>query len=219
MREEDSLRLLKSKARCDPERAFGDARDDMARALCRLCGYLPLSLVLVGSALGECKELDDWSGYLEDLRGRERADELDPDQVVQRSIERLKARDRACFLDVVLWKEDEEITTEDFMGVWQVRLPQLSDGQVGRMLAAFVSANLLIKTERGYYRVHDVIRAAAIRMSDAEQPRERLAAPGGSFTEWPREWRTAGVLQGCRFLSLRGMCAAQVVAWCSTAAA
>jgi hypothetical protein len=125
------------------------------------------------------------------------------------SIERLEEESRACFLDIVLWREDEAISVDQFARAWRVRLPELSDGEIGRMLATFVSTNLLTMgnhpyVSRQYYRVHDVIRAAAIRMSDAEQPRERLAAPGGSFTEWPREWRTASVLRGCRFLSLRG---------------
>jgi hypothetical protein len=146
MREEESLRLLKSKARCDPERAFGDARDDMARAFCRLCGYLPLSLVLVGSMLGGCIGQGDWAGILETVQRRG----LDSDAVVGLSIDRLEEERRACFLDIVLWREDEAISVEAFTRVWRVRVPELSDGEIGRMLAMFVSANLLFKSEQVY---------------------------------------------------------------------
>jgi WD40 repeat protein len=129
----------------------------------RQCGFLPLALAAIGALIR--KRIYDWTDVLALVR-EGAVEELDtswlpdPDQstlavVLNLSVDALRDRVRACWLDCAVLREDVDIPEEAaFHRLWSGRVK--NSREIKRVVEELVERSLLHRDDRRHYRIHDL---------------------------------------------------------------
>ncbi|KAH7660234.1 P-loop containing nucleoside triphosphate hydrolase protein [Dioscorea alata] len=206
--DEESWNLFKSRA--------GDAVESptirkLAQKVARECAGLPLSLVVLGTALKD-KSSETWETVLMRLK---RSKEVDLPGVSKQVIQSIRLSfdfleseaAKSCFLHCCLYPEDWEIKKEELMHMMVGRglladVETLKEAQtrVDLLLDQLNACGLLLQSEyEGLVKMHDVVRDVAIQIGAAANHAFYVRA-GQGLEEWPRTIESE--MQNCRQLSL-----------------
>nr|XP_011461920.1 PREDICTED: probable disease resistance protein At4g27220 isoform X2 [Fragaria vesca subsp. vesca] len=193
--EQDSWALFVRRAR----RSFESTTfENVARKVAGECCGLPIALIAVARALGD-KDLVEWKRAAQRL---EKSQTANPDDIgeaskcIRLSYDCLKDKEyKSYFLLCCLFPEDYDIPIEDLFkyaigkGLFQdaETLEEARDraDSVARHLK--YSSLLLDGKNYKFLRMHDVVRDAALQISQSEDGHGFLVKAGCGLLDWPRQ--------------------------------
>ncbi|XP_004296351.1 PREDICTED: TMV resistance protein N-like [Fragaria vesca subsp. vesca] len=191
--EQDSWALFVRKAR----RYFeSPSFEGVAKKVARECRGLPIALITVARALGD-KNLVEWRRAAQRLEKSQTAnpdDKGEASKCIKLSYDYLKDEDyKSYFLLCCLFPEDYDIPIEDLFrygigkGLFQdaETLGEARDRADSLAMHLRYCSLLLDGSDETFVRMHDVVRDAALQISQSEHG--FLVKAGCGLKDWPRQ--------------------------------
>ncbi|PRQ35376.1 putative P-loop containing nucleoside triphosphate hydrolase, leucine-rich repeat domain, L [Rosa chinensis] len=184
--------------------------ENVARRVAGECKGLPIALIAVARALGD-KDLAEWEKAAQRLEKSQYANpnhEEDAFKCIRLSYDYLKHEDhKSCFLLCCLYPEDHDIRLENLFkyaigtGLFRRDAETIEEarGIADSVVKYLKDSSLLLDSEKkGYVKMHDVIRDAALNIAKSEDGHGFLVKAGCGMEDWlPR-----GLHEGCTAISL-----------------
>ncbi|XP_057775848.1 probable disease resistance protein At1g58602 [Salvia miltiorrhiza] len=192
LKEEDALELLKMKAFPDaniPEFALEEDFEKIGKEMVRKCGYLPLTISLLGGILRKKNSMKEWELVNKDIKKHIYRDESEIDGVLNLSYESLPYYLKPCFLYMGIFQEDEDIHVWNLYRMWiaqgMISYQNIGDKdktlmEIAELYLGELASRSIVQVEINYddgvtptrkYRIcklHDVVRELCLKLGRSE---------------------------------------------------
>ncbi|KAG0568851.1 hypothetical protein KC19_6G049300 [Ceratodon purpureus] len=157
---------------------------ELAKEVCKECKGLPLALKVIGSAMVDKVDEEEWSSALHDLKQSKpilgSCVDFELFDCLRFSYDNLKSDVlRICFLYLAAFPEDYRIPTSKLFMMWDIEglfgsVDAEDVGREGRRHLGILEKRSLIQwhREREYVQVHDILRDLALYIIDKAKPEE-----------------------------------------------
>ncbi|XP_004310282.1 PREDICTED: disease resistance protein At4g27190-like [Fragaria vesca subsp. vesca] len=185
--------------------------EKVARRVALECKGLPIALIAVARALGD-EDQEEWEKAAERLEQSQyvnpnhEEDEENAFSCIRLSYDYLKNEDhKSCFLLCCLFPEDHDIEIEDLFRYAigkrlfrDAKTMKEARGKLVTVVKYLKNSSLLLESEKGRVKMHDVIRDTAIQIAESEDCHRFLVEAGRGL----KDWGPHGLHEGCTAISL-----------------